>query len=276
MRFDFVKSHGLGNDYLVVDGSQLNFELTPSRVREICHRNTGVGSDGILVLVKSNNADFGLRIFNPDGSEAEKSGNGLRIFSKFLFDHGYTTNRAFRISTLGGLVSAHLLPDTGPVNAVRVEMGRASINTALRSLDVAGQRLNVTALSVGNPHCVVIVPDLSKVDLRQLGPLIENHPAFPSRTNVQFAQVLTRTDVRALIWERGAGHTLASGSSSCAVAVATYAAGLVDSDITVHMEGGDLKIQVSPDLDLIMTGPVEETCAGFFSSDLRKRLETLR
>jgi diaminopimelate epimerase len=182
---------------------------------------------------------------------------------------------AFRISTLGGLVSVQLLPDDGRVTAVRVEMGRATINPGVRTLEVGGEQLSVTVLSVGNPHCVVIVPDLSKVDFRRLGPLIENHPAFPNRTNVQFAQVLTRNDVRALIWERGAGHTLASGSSSCAVAVATYAAGLVDGSLTIHMEGGTLKIQVQPSLDLIMTGPVEETCTGFFSGDLRDRLLSL-
>jgi diaminopimelate epimerase len=275
MRFDFVKSHGLGNDYLVVDGSKLGFELTAARVREICNRNTGVGSDGILVLVHANNADFGLRIFNPDGSEAEKSGNGLRIFSKFLSDHAYTTKRQFRISTPGGLVTVQLLPEHGRVTAVRVEMGRASINADLRTLAVGGQQLDVTAVSVGNPHCVIIVPDLTEVDFHRLGPLIEKHPAFPNRTNVQFAQVLTRNDVRALIWERGAGHTLASGSSSCAVAVAAYAAGLVDGSVSVHMEGGILQIQVQPNLDIIMTGPVEETCVGFFSNDLRDRLMSL-
>jgi len=275
MHFDYVKSHGLGNDYLVVDGGELGFELTPARVRAICNRNTGVGSDGILVLVDSTEADFGLRILNPDGSEAEKSGNGLRIFSKFLADHGYTTERQFRISTLGGIVSAQLLLDCGRVNAVRVEMGRATINPDLRRLSVGGQELKVTALSVGNPHCVTIVPDLNQVDLKRLGPLIENHPAFPNRTNVQFAQVLSRKDIRAVIWERGAGHTLASGSSSCAVAAAAFALGLVDGTVTVHMEGGVLEIHVKPNLDITMTGSVEETCVGVFSDEFKERLLSL-
>jgi diaminopimelate epimerase len=132
--------------------------------------------------------------------------------------------------------------------------------------------LNVTSLSVGNPHCVTIVEDLGKVDVFKLGSLIENHPAFPNRTNVQFAQVTGRADVKALIWERGAGHTLASGSSSCAVAVACYDKGLVDGRVTVHMEGGDLTIELSRDLDLVMTGPVEEVCTGNLSPDLRHRL----
>jgi diaminopimelate epimerase len=260
MNIDFVRSHGLGNDYLVMDPA---FELTPERVRLICHRNLGVGSDGILVVSKSPAADFAVRILNPDGSEAEKSGNGLRIFARFLFDHGYTKKREFTVHTLGGVVNVQLLDE-----GVRVEMGRATIDRRLTRLDVAGE---VTSLSVGNPHCVVIVPEL-KPDLLKLGPVIENHPAFPNRTNVQFAQVLDRANVRALIWERGAGHTLASGSSSCAVATACYDKGLVDGRVTVQMEGGNLTIEIDRELNLVMTGPVEEICTGRFSADLRRRL----
>ena len=155
-------------------------------------------------------------------------------------------------------------------------MGRAVINRRLTKLEVAGHTLNVTSLSVGNPHCVTIVDDLSKVDLPKLGPLIENHKAFPNRTNVQFAQVLDRANVRALIWERGAGHTLASGSSSCAVAAACFDKGLVDDKVTVHMEGGDLTIEIDKTLNLVMTGPVEEVCTGRLSTDLRRRLGLLQ
>lgn len=272
--FDFVRSHGLGNDYLVMDASRIGFELTPDRIRAICHRNTGVGSDGILLLVPAagTGADFALRILNPDGSEAEKSGNGLRIFSKFLYDHGYTTQPEFRIHTPGGIARAKLILEANRCVAVRVDMGRAAIDRQLTKLEVAGQTLNVTSLSVGNPHCVTIVPDLKAVDWLKLGPAIENDPAFPNRTNVQFVQVLDRHRVRALIWERGAGHTLASGSSSCAVAVACYDQKLVDSPVTVHMEGGDLRIELDRELNLVMTGPVEEVCTGAFSADLRRRL----
>ncbi len=272
MDFDYVRSHGLGNDYLVMDPARLDFVLTPERVRQVCDRHTGVGSDGILEVLKTEEADFGVRIWNPDGSEAEKSGNGLRIFSKFLYDHGYTESTDFSVYTAGGIVRAQLLPEEGRVTAVRVEMGRAVIDPSLRSLDIDGQTLDVVSLSVGNPHCVAIVDDLSEVDFFRLGPRIENHPAFPNRTNVQFAQVLTRSDVKALIWERGAGHTLASGSSSCAVAVACYSKGLVDGRVTVHMEGGDLTIEVDPSLDLVMTGPVEEVSTGKLSGDIRRRL----
>jgi diaminopimelate epimerase len=267
--FDFVRSHGLGNDYLVMDAARLGFELTPDRIRAICHRHTGIGSDGILLLVPatSQGTDFALRILNPDGSEAEKSGNGLRIFAKFLHNHGYTKQTKFSIHTLGGTVRVQLLAD-----GVRVEMGQAVIDRKLTRLEVAGQTLNVTSLSVGNPHCVTMVPDLQSVDLTKFGPAIETHPCFPNRTNVQFAQVLGRHDVRVLIWERGAGHTLASGSSSCAVAVACYDQKLVDSPVTIHMEGGDLRIEIDRELNLVMTGPVEEVCTGRISADLRRRL----
>jgi diaminopimelate epimerase len=273
MSFDFVKAHGLGNDYLVVDNSRLGFELAPDRVRQICDRHTGVGSDGILVKVDATAADFGLRILNPDGSEAEKSGNGLRIFAKFLYDHGYTKRTDFRIQTRGGVARAQLIRDEGRVAAVRIEMGRAIIDRSLASIEVDGERLEVVSLSVGNPHCVINVRDLRRVDLPRLGPLVERHSAFPNRTNVQFVEVQSRRDVRALIWERGAGHTLASGSSACAVAAACADQGLVDRDVTVHMEGGDLRIEVDNALNLVMTGPVEEICAGMFSADLRRRLQ---
>jgi diaminopimelate epimerase len=270
--FDFVKSHGLGNDYLVMDAAKLGLELTPARIRAICHRNTGIGSDGILAVSKSASADFAVRILNPDGSEAEKSGNGLRIFAKFLYDHGYTKKTEFTIHTLGGVVNARLILDDGCAVAVRVDMGRAVIDRKLTKLDVAAQTLDITSLSVGNPHCVIIVDDLAKIDLLKLGPLIEHHHAFPKRTNVQFAQVFSRHDVRALIWERGAGHTLASGSSSCAVATACFDKKLVDSPVTVHMEGGDLAIEIDKSLCLVMAGPVEEICEGTFSEEFRRRL----
>ena len=269
---DFIRAHGLGNDYHVMDVARLGFDLTRERIRLICDRNKGEGSDGILLRIDSPATDFAVRIFNPDGSEAEKSGNGLRIFAKFLYDHGYTKNKQFTVDTLGGVVHVHLLFEDSRVTAVRVAMGRATIDRTLTSLQVGKQTFPVTSLSVGNPHCVTIVDDLAKIDLRKLGPRIESHTAFPKRTNVQFAQVLGRNDVQALIWERGAGHTLASGSSSCAVAVACYDKGLVDGQITVHMEGGDLSIQVDKELNLVMTGPVEEICSGTLSADLRRRL----
>ncbi len=269
---DFVKSHGLGNDYLVVDPERVRFPLTPAAVRLLCDRNRGVGSDGVLAVTPPRGAAFAVRIYNPDGTEAEKSGNGLRIFAKFLYDHGYTQEERFTIDTLGGRVTAWLAVADGRVTTVRVDMGRATIDRQLTRLEVDGQTLDVTSLSVGNPHCVTVVPDLAAVNLFRLGPLIETHPAFPRKTNVQFAQVLDRANVRALIWERGAGHTLASGSSSCAVVVACHDRGLVDPAVTVHMEGGDLALLIRDDGELEMEGPVEEVCSGTLSVEMLRRV----
>lgn len=271
----YVRSHGLANDYIVMDPKDLPFELTPESVRLICDRNRGVGSDGILVVAPGQDADFGLRILNPDGSEAEKSGNGVRIFAKFLREHGYTTKDRFTLHTLGGRVSCVLEHEDGRVAQITVDMGRARFDKT-QSIDVDGKRIDVVSVSVGNPHCVVIVPDLTKVDVRGLGPKIENHQAFPNRTNVQFAQVLSRDEVRIEIWERGAGYTLASGSSSCAVAAACHVKGLVGNDITVTMPGGQLRITISEDGEIRMRGPVEEICSGDLSGDLLRLIRARR
>ena len=267
----YVKSHGLGNDYIVIDPANVPFAVTPEAVRLICDRHRGVGSDGILLVSPGGGADFGLRIFNPDGSEAEKSGNGVRIFAKFLRDHGYTDEDRFTLDTPGGRVTCALEHEDGRVARVTVDMGKPRFD-ALDSIEVDGRRLEVTSVSMGNPHCVVIVPDLTKIDVHALGPKIERHPAFPKRTNVQFAEIVSRSEVRILIWERGAGYTLASGSSSCAVAAACQRKGLTDREVTVSMPGGQLAITIADDGEIRMRGPVEEICAGDLSPDLLRRL----
>lgn len=267
----YTKSHGLANDYIVIDPKDIPFPLTPAAVRLICDRNRGVGSDGILVVSPGNGADFGLRILNPDGSEAEKSGNGVRIFAKFLREHGYTDKDRFTLHTLGGRVTCVLEHEDGRVAQITVDMGKARFDP-IDSLDVAGQHFAVTSVSVGNPHCVIVVSDLTKIDIHALGPKIETHPAFPNRTNVQFAQVVTRDEVRILIWERGAGYTLASGSSSCAVVAACHRKGLVDREVTVSMPGGQLRIAIAENGEIRMRGPVEEICTGDLSPDLLRLL----
>jgi diaminopimelate epimerase len=267
----YVKSHGLGNDYIVIDPANVPFAVTPEAVRLICDRHRGVGSDGILLVADADGADFGMRIFNPDGSEAEKSGNGARIFAKFLRDHGYTDRDRFTLRTLGGRVTCALEHADGRVARITVDMGKARFDP-LDAIEIDGRRFEVTSVSMGNPHCVVIVPDLAEIDVRALGPKIETHPAFPKRTNVQFAQVVSRDEVRILIWERGAGYTLASGSSSCAVVAACHRRGLVDRSVTVSMPGGQLSITIADDGEIRMRGPVEEICTGDLSPDLLRRL----
>jgi diaminopimelate epimerase len=272
----FVKGHGLGNDYLVMQEADLPGPLSTAAIVKICDRNWGVGSDGILLRVPTERADFGLRIFNPDGSEAEKSGNGLRIFAKFLRDHGHAKRDVFTVDTPGGIVECQCRMTNGRVTLVTVEMGAATFRPAeipmthdgaeavrvLLSLGAAGT-VTATAVSVGNPHCVVFADRLDDDEVRRLGPLIENHPAFPNRTNVQFARVLGRDAIEIRIWERGAGYTLASGSSSCGAASAAVKNGHCDHGrIAVRMPGGELTVHVRGDFTLKLEGPVEEVCQG--------------
>ncbi len=271
----FTKSHGLGNDYLVADPRDLPFELTPERIQLVCDYHFGVGSDGVLLLAEPGEADVGLRVLNPDGSEAEKSGNGIRIFAKWLHDSGRVSSPTFRIRTLGGIVPVEVDTRDGTVRFVTADMGVPVIRDDLVSLDVAGQTLPLVALSIGNPHCVVLRDELDVHELRRLGPLIERHPAFPKRTNVQFARVVDRGRVQALIWERGAGETLASGSSSCAVAVACNRLGLVDAEVVVEMPGGELPIRLALDEHVWMRGPVEEVGAVTLSDEMLDRLSQL-
>jgi len=282
----FVKGHGLGNDYIVINAADLPTPLAPRQVARICDRNWGVGSDGILLMVPAwEGAEFGLRILNPDGSEAEKSGNGLRIFAKYLHDHGHVKRDMFTVATKGGRVECRCHVANGRVHIVTVEMGRCTfmapeipMNGPARDvvrvpLQVDGETLLVTAVSVGNPHCVIFADRLDEALVRQLGPLVEHHPAFPNRINVQWARVVSRSEVDILIWERGAGFTLASGSSSSAVACAAVKNGLCDhGPVTVRMPGGALTIEVRPDWSIRLQGPVEEVYAGMFSQDFMDAL----
>jgi diaminopimelate epimerase len=283
----FVKSHALGNDYIVVELAALTFRLTPQAIRLLCDRHLGVGSDGILALVPSVRGDFGLRIFNPDGSEAEKSGNGLRIFAKFLHDRGYTARDCFTVDTPGGVAHIEVHPADGGHHQITVDIGRATfLSTEIpvvgpprevvdEVIEAGGQRLAITAVSVGNPHCVVFVPDLRLVDLHRMGPLLEVHPLFPHRTNVQFAQIVSPDRVQILIWERGAGETMASGTSAAAVAAAAVRAGLVDRAVVISSPGGDLRIRVGEDWHIRVTGPASEVYAGTLSDELVRVLTAM-
>jgi diaminopimelate epimerase len=281
----FAKGHGLGNDYIVMEQAALPTALTERAIVRVCDRNWGVGSDGILLMVPSRRADFGLRIFNPDGSEAEKSGNGLRIFAKYLWDRGHARGKtSFTVDTRGGVVECTCHERDGRVNFVTVEMGRATFrapdipmngpdrDVVAVPLQLAdGATLTATAVSVGNPHCVVFVDRLDEAEARRLGPLVERHPAFPQRTNVQFARVTGRDALDILIWERGAGYTLASGSSSCGAASAAVRNGLcAHGRVTVRMPGGTLVIEVRPDWSLRLEGPVEEVYTGTLSEEFAR------
>ncbi|MDB4967610.1 MAG: Diaminopimelate epimerase [Myxococcales bacterium] len=282
-KYEFVRGHGLGNDYLVVDGEHFGVALTPERIRSICDRHSGVGSDGILERVAAPAGfDAAVRIYNPDGSEAEKSGNGVRIFAKFCLDHGYASaDKPVRIHTLGGPVSALLIAREPDRTVLRVSMGRVSFRCAdlpmdgrgkdewvQEKLEVGDRQITATCLSVGNPHAVLFDAPFDEATARKYGPLVENHAQFPRRTNVQFIQVADRNTVRALIWERGAGWTQSSGSSSCAVAAACVRAGLTDRAVKVVMPGGTLDVIVGDDWQLEQIGFAQEIAVGHVAADL--------
>jgi diaminopimelate epimerase len=268
----FTKYHALGNDYLVMDPAGLAGQLSSEQVRRICHRNFGIGSDGILLgPLTSTTSRFGLRIYNPDGSEAEKSGNGLRIFSRYLWDRRLVGGEEFEIETPGGTVRATVFENG---RQVRVEMGRVSFSSDVipvagpprevlnEVLEVGGRSFTYCAATIGNPHCVVPLAEVSEELARRFGPLIETHPNFPRRTNVQFMKVLDRSNIRIEIWERGAGYTLASGSSSSASAAVARRLGLCEPSVVVHMPGGRLAIEISQDYEVRMTGPVTRVGEG--------------
>ena len=268
----YVKYHALGNDYIVIPVTESTKELNAKRVRLICHRNYGVGSDGILLgPLQSKKCDFHVRILNPDGSEAEKSGNGLRIFSRFLWDEGLIRHQPFTIETLGGVVTC--MVDSDGKN-VTVEMGRVIFDSlkipvtgtqreVLREQMEIGDRIfEFCAATVGNPHCIVLCDAPTADVAKRYGPLIETDARFPNRTNVQFMAVIDRRNIRIEIWERGAGYTLASGSSSTAAAAVAKKLGFCNSDICVHMPGGTLAIRLSDGFEATLKGPVVRICSG--------------
>lgn len=263
----FEKYHALGNDYLVYDPPSGDHEFSSEEIIRICHRNFGLGSDGILVgPLQTDKAEFGLRILNPDGSEAEKSGNGLRIFARYLFDQKKVGSSPFTVDTLGGIVTCEVSDDA---SSISVEMGQVSFHSDVIPVSLEGEAREVLneeinlngktykyyAGTIGNPHCVVPLTDISEALAKQLGPELENHPLFPNRTNVQLLQILDRNRIRIEIWERGAGYTLASGSSSSAAGAVARKMGACDQEITVEMPGGEIGLVIDDDYNVKMTGP---------------------
>lgn len=274
----FYKYHALGNDYVVLNPNEIKHSLTPDQVMRICHRNYGIGSDGILIgPYETSESDFALKIFNPDGSVAEKSGNGLRIFSRFLWDMGMVKHREFTVLTDGGIVKSQVLKNG---NMVSVEMGRITFNSKKIPVqgptrDVLNENITVDdreftfcAASIGNPHCVVLCDQVSEKQAKRFGPKIEMDARFPNRTNVQFLKVLDRSNIRIEIWERGAGYTLASGSSSSASAAVAFRLGLCGPRIAVHMPGGIIDIEISEAYEISMTGGVTRVAEGTIFLDV--------
>ena len=274
----FTKMHGLGNDYLLVDAMQKApaEEKLPALTRAMSDRHFGIGSDGLILVLPSRAADFKMRVFNSDGSEAEMCGNGIRLFAKYVFERGYTQERSLEVETLAGIIRPVLKVRAGKVTEVRVDMGEPRLRRALipmkgpdqaqvvgERLRVGGKRLEVTAVSMGNPHCVLFVDDVDRAPVAEIGPAIERHDLFPRRTNVEFVQVVGEGELKMRVWERGAGETLACGTGASAALVAAHLNGLAQRKVAVHLRGGDLSVSWSAQDDhVFIEGPAAEVCVG--------------
>lgn len=265
MKGRFYKYQALGNDYIVIEKKNLWFELDKESIRKVCDRHFGIGSDGILLGSKLKDKLVELRIFNPDGSEAEKSGNGLRIFMSHLYRKSHQ-GKIMNIETKGGVVEGHVLDDIG--NLIRVNMGVPSfspkhipLNTNKELIkepfEILGEKILLTAISIGNPHAVYITKELNSEKFKKIGPIIESHELFKNRINVQAVRIIDNENIEILIWERGAGYTWASGSSSCAAAYVSNYTGLVGKTLGVHMPGGIINIEIKPDKSVWMSGEVQ-------------------
>ena len=274
----FTKLHGLGNDYIYINGFEEDlsaFDL-PKLSRVLSDRHCGIGGDGIILVLPSDIADFRMRILNADGSEAEMCGNGVRAFSKFVHEHGLTSKTALQVETGAGIIKPEMTVEDGAVTLIRVDMGEPRLAREVipmlgepkdepvigAPLEVGGQTLSVTCVSVGNPHCITFVDDVARYPVHEIGPLVENHKLFPRRINAEFVEVLSRDHVKMRVWERGSGETMACGTGATATAVACVLNGKCDKQVTVSLLGGDLHVEWAADNHLFLTGPASEAFSG--------------
>ncbi len=272
MRLKFTKMHGLGNDFIVLDALARPLELTSEQLRRIAHRRFGIGCDQVLQVEppRQPDTDFYYRIFNADGGEVEQCGNGARCFVRYVRDRGLTAKRELRVGTRAGVIVPRLEDD----GRVTVDMGvpefepsripfEAPARATSYALEVDGRRLEISALSMGNPHAVQIVPDIERAPVATEGPLIERHPRFPQRVNAGYVQIVSRRRILLRVHERGAGETLACGTGACAAVAAGVLRGLLDREVTVTARGGDLGISWAGEgKPVMMTGPAESVFEG--------------
>jgi len=271
MRVEFSKMHGLGNDFMVIDLVSQDVTLDPELIRGLANRNFGVGFDQLLLVEppEQPDVDFKYRIFNADGSEVEQCGNGVRCFARFVHERGLTRKNLIRVATKSGIVE----PEINEHGWVRVNMGapkvrpseipfQADVEGTSYFVDVAGQPVELDVVNMGNPHAVIIVDDILKAPVETIGPVLESHPRFPARVNVGFMQVLSRNEVCLRVFERGTGETLACGTGACAAVVSGIRRGLLDEQVLVHLQGGDLSIAWRPNDVVWMTGPTATVFEG--------------
>lgn len=271
----FTKMQGLGNDFVLVDGLK---EKLPENLgelsRKLCDRHFGIGADGLVVILPSQNADVRMRIFNSDGSEPEMCGNVIRCFARLAYDQNIVCKQTIKVETLAGTIVPELIFSPDKEVSIRVDMGEPRLERSLipmkgapgrvvdEAVQVDGNTYKVTCVSMGNPHCITFVSNVDDVPLADIGPKLEANPLFPRKTNVEFIHVLNKDEVNMRVWERGAGETLACGTGACATAVACVLNGLTNRAITVHLAGGDLYIEWAEDNHVYMTGPGQYVFTG--------------
>jgi diaminopimelate epimerase len=271
----FIKMHGIGNDYVYVDCFRESVSNPEQLAVRISDRHLGVGGDGLILIMPSERADVRMRMFNADGSEAQMCGNGIRCLAKYVYESGIRRQPEITVETLAGVLSLQLMTTTqGTVDRVRVNMGRPRLRrqdipvhgegdrVVGEKLAVGDRDFAVTCVSMGNPHCVVYVEEVAQFAVSRYGPLLEHHPQFPQRTNVEWVEWLSRREIRQRTWERGSGETLACGTGACAATVASVLNGKTDRRVTVHLLGGDLEVEWADDEQVYMTGPAAEVFRG--------------
>lgn len=272
---NFTKWQGCGNDFVLFDCLQEDIQDYAALARKVCDRHYGVGADGILIVLPSDKADFRMRIFNTDGSEAEMCGNGIRCFARYLYDFGLTEKTSFTVETGAGILVPEIVLADGQVKGVKVDMGEPHLfgeeipvvgfdgqKVIDRSMSVAGKEYKFTAVSMGNPHCVIFVDDAENFPIYELGHKFETHELFPRKTNTEFVEVRDRRHVRMRVWERGAAVTLACGTGSCATVVAGILNDKLEREAEVELDGGKLLIHWADNNHVFMTGPAELVFSG--------------
>lgn len=308
---DFVKMHGIGNDFIVIDCMNQDFYVL-EQAKEVsglpsgsgkgasdtskiisylskiapkmCHRHFGIGSDGLILVFRADdeNCDFQMRMLNPDGSEAEMCGNGIRVFAKYIYDYNLSREKTIKTETPAGIKIIDIYEENGKCEKVAVDMGEPGLSpgeipfkgyadlekVVSKPLTVLDREFLITCVNMGNPHCVTIVDNADKIDLEKYGPAIENHELFPERTNVEFIEIIDENNIKMRVWERGASETLACGTGACASGVAAMLNGKVNRKVNIHLAGGDLIIEWKENNHVIMTGPCTEVFRGTVPEDI--------
>jgi len=276
MKIQFTKMEGIGNDYVYIDATKNDIRLSPEQIQKVSDRNFGIGSDGVIFIRNSNSGEFQMDMYNSDGSSSEMCGNGVRCVGKYVFDHGLTKNKQPKIETGKGVLTLDLSTDSaGQVNMVSVDMGEPILKPSLipiqwkgedpvinQSIEVNGKSYQFTAVSMGNPHCVIFVDDADSFPVHEIGSIIENHPLFPKRVNVEFVSIKGKDHLYQRTWERGAGETLACGTGACAVMVAAVLNNKTGKKVEIDLKGGRLHIEWKENGNVIMTGPAKEVFSG--------------